>query len=149
MALLETFEDEDYAYVRGLFEGWTPDPMPSPNWLGIVQENSALDPMPTPSGKTEAPTVYAAWTMDCDDTEGDYAGEQAPCRWGRLTVACFTEPGARKGALRKLRNAIRKLLDAEDDGILAFDLQNAKVLRVGEVAGGWYVENFVIPFVGA
>jgi hypothetical protein len=148
MSSLEDFEDEDYAYVRGLFEGWTPDPMPSPNWLGIVQENSALDPTPTPTGKMESPTVYAAWTIDIDETEGDFAGLQAPCRWGRLTVACFTEPGARKGSLRKLRKALRRLLDAENEGALDFDVQSAKVQRVGEVAGGWYVENFVCPVIG-
>lgn len=149
MSSLLDFEDDDYEFVRELFEGWTPDPLPSDKWRGIVQENSALDPAPTPTGKMQAPTVYAAWTMDVDETRGDFSGSQAPCRWGRLTVACFTEPGARKGALRKLRKALRALLDAQVDGALEFDVQNAKTQRVGEVAGGWYVENFVCPFVGA
>ena len=148
MPLMEEYEEEDFRFVKRLFDEWVPDPLPSDNWRGIVANNGALVPPPVPTGKPEQPTVYAAWALDVDDTEGDYEGENAPVRYGRLTVACFTEPGCRSGPLLLLRKALRKLVDAlPDDGSIYLDIQAARPIRVGEV-GGWYVENFVIPFVG-
>lgn len=144
------YEETDFAFVRDLFVDWTPDPMPSAAWAGIVQENGALTPDPEPTGKTEAPTVYAAWTLTYDTLDGDYEGKSAPVRYGRLTVARYTEPGSRKGALRKLRAALLNRLAQANalDGPIGFDLQGSKPVAVGFVGGGWFVENLVVPFAG-
>lgn len=148
MASASDFEESDYAFVRGLFPpDWTPDPLPSTAWRGIVQENGILDPNPAPTGRMESPTVYAAWKLDYDDFDGCYEGDVAPVRYGRLTVARYIEKGARKGPLRKLRTAILdKLADAPDDP-LGFNVQQARSVAVGYV-GPWFVENLVVPFAG-
>jgi hypothetical protein len=145
---LQTYEQEDFAHVALLFDAWTPDPSPSPNWLGIVAENRAMDPSPTPSGLIQAPAIYAAWALDYDECEGDYEGLSAPVRFGRLTIAMFTEPAAGKEALHRLRVALRKLFEDLNDGPLCFDIQAATPRRVGQTAGGWYVENLTVPFCG-
>ncbi len=145
----DDFEELDYAHVREQIfpSDWTPDPLPSEAWRGLVQENSYLVPDPAPTGRLEAPTVYAAWKLDYDDFESDYGGEGAPVRYGRLTVARFIEKGAKKGPLRKLRTAIlRRLLDVPDEP-LGFDVQKARSVTVG-YSGPWFVENLVIPFCG-
>jgi hypothetical protein len=148
MSSAEDYEETDYAFVRGLFPpDWTPDPMPSAAWRGIVQENTAIDPDPAPSGRMEAPTVYAAWKIVYDEIEGDYEDEGAPVRYGRLQVARFIEKGARKGPLRLLRRAILRQLAGAPDEPLGFDIQAARSVTVGYI-GPWFVENLDIPFAG-
>lgn len=148
MASAEDFEELDYAFIREqiFHPSWVPDPVPSEAWRGIVQENRALvpDPVPTAEGP---PTVYAAWNIVYDEFEGDYEGQGAPVRYGRLTVARFIQKGASKGPLRKLRAAILKQLGSAPDEPLGFDVQQARTVTVGYV-GGWFVENLVVPFAG-
>lgn len=142
------WEEEDYAFVRGLFEGWTPDPLPSPAWRGIVQEGRGLKPDPEPTGKAEQPTLYAAWAISYTRLIGDYGGDTAPVRYGEVVVSRFIEPGVGKGPLRLLRRAILAQLDgADEDGPLTLNPRAARSVKVGYVAG-WYVENVVIPFCG-
>jgi hypothetical protein len=149
MATAGDYEEVDYAFIREqiFHPAWIPDPLPSESWRGIVQENSAIDPDPVPSFDTTAPTIYAAWKIDYDEVEGCYEGHGAPVRYGRLVVARFVQKGARKGPMRKLRDAILKQVEAAPDDPLGFDVQTARTVTVGYV-GPWFVENLVIPFAG-
>ncbi len=148
MPTLQTYEQEDFAHVALLFDAWTPDPSPSPNWYEIVPENRQPDPLPVFSESLHEPAIYAAWALDYDECEGDYEGLSAPVRFGRLTIAIFTQPGAGKEAVHLLRKALRKLFEDLDDGPLCFDIQAATPRRVGQTAGGWYVETLTVPFTG-
>lgn len=149
MATAEDFEEQDYRFIREqiFHPTWTPDPVPSAEWRGIVQENTRIVPDPAPTGESDRPTVYAAWKIDYDEFESDYGGTGAPVRYGRLTVARFIEKGAKKGPLRKLRTAILKQLQAAPDEPLGFNVQDARSVTVGYVSG-WFVENLVVPFCG-
>lgn len=150
MATVEDFEEVDYAFVREqIFSpDWTPDPMPSSNWAGIVPQNVFLVPDPQPATSGD-PTVYAAWSLTYRSFEGDFEDEAAPVREGDLTVAGYLQKGAMEGYLRQLRRAIRaRIKTTAADGPLSFVLQDARVVNVGYVGGGWFVQNFVIPFTG-
>ena len=145
------YEQLDYEHVRVLLEGWTPDPLPTPNWRGLVQENRPIQGgAPVPSGNAAEPTMFGAWNLTYDELDGDYEGATAPVRNGRLTIGLFTEPGAGKGALRQIRSELRQLLDAHvADAPIEFDVQLAKTVKVGQTGGGaWFAENFIVPFVG-
>ena len=143
----DDYRETDYAYVRDVFPpGWTPDPLPSPKWHGMLQENGYFPEDPIPSGQ-EGPTIYAGWVLEYDLFEGDYEGESAPARWGRLTFDRYLEAGAKKRALRLLETAIIRALDTAPEGPMGFDLQSAKPVWVGFV-GGWYLEKLVISFCG-
>lgn len=149
MATVEDFEEVDYAFVREqIFSpDWTPDPMPSSNWAGIVPQNVFLVPDPQPATSGD-PTVYAAWNLIYDSLEGDYGDESAPVRDGRLTVARYLQKGALEGPLRILRRAIlARIAATQEDGPLNFQLQRARSVPVGYV-GDWFVVNLVIPFAG-
>lgn len=143
------YETPDAAYVRSLFIGWTPDPLPSAGWAGIAEEGKALVPNPVPSGQQGAPTVYAVWGLRYTRTVGCYEGLVAPVRYGRLVISRFMEAdGVDEGPLRLLRTALVSTLEDAPEGALEFDTQAAVSAGVGDVPG-WLIRNLVVPFVGA
>lgn len=150
MPTAATYETDDAVYVRGLFNGWTPDPLPSPGWAGIVEEGKALVPNPVPSTSQEAPTIYAVYGLRYSRTVGCYEGTVAPVRYGRLIVGRFIQAdGVDIGALRLLRKAIVSLLEDAPEGPLDFDTQAAVSEAVARADSGFVAQNLVVPFVGA
>lgn len=154
MATAEDYEEVDYTFVREevLPSAWAPPnpntPHPEPwTWFGIVQDNTRLPVDPTPSTNTARPSMYAVWRLDYDEVQGDYGGQAAPVRYGRLIVALYLQKGAKEGHLRMLRTALLRQINAAPDEPLGFTVQEAKGVTIGYI-GPWYVENEVIPFCG-
>lgn len=147
MATVETYREEDHAFVREeIFPpSWVPDPMPSTAWLGIVQdgENLVPDPQPTTEGE---PTVFGAWDLVYDEFHGDFEGQGAPIRYGRLRVTGLIQKGGPMGYLSRFFRAVcKQVLAAPTDGPLGFDPQEAKPVPLGN-AGPWRLELLEIPF---
>jgi hypothetical protein len=143
------YETADAVYVRGIFNGWTPDPLPSLGWAGVVEEGKALVPNPAPSASQESPTIYAVYGLRYGRTVGDYEGLSCPVRFGRLIIGRFMQAdGVDVGALRLLRQAIVALLEEAPDGPLCFDTQAAISEPVVRADSGFVAQNLVVPFVG-
>lgn len=149
MATAEDYEEVDHAFVRQQIFGpdWTPDPMPSTAWRGIVQDGEALkdDPQPTSSGD---PTIYGAWDLIYDTLEGCYEDVGAPVRYGRLRVTGLLQKGAATGYLRIFFRAIRRrVADAPPDGPLGFTIQEARPVPL-QAVGSWRLFMIEFPFAG-
>lgn len=149
MPTAEDYEERDHAFVREeIFSpDWTPDPLPSTAWRGIVQDGEYLvpDPQPTTSGD---PTVSGAWDLVYDELAGDYGGEAAPVRYGRLRVTGLIQKGAMMGHMRRFFRAVRKQIGAApEDSPLDFNVQTAKPVPLGNV-GPWRVFMVEFPFCG-
>lgn len=149
MPTAETYEEEDYAFVRQeIFgPGWVPDPLPSSAWRGIAQDGEYLSPDPTPTSSGD-PTVYGAWDLVYDNLEGCYEDAGAPVRYGRLRVTGLVQKGARTGYLKTFFRAVRRrVAEAPPDGPLGFNLQEAKPVPLGFV-GQWRLQMLEFPFAG-
>jgi len=149
MPTAEDFEEIDHRFVReDIFSpSWTPDPMPSSAWRGIVQDGEYLvpDPQPTTAGE---PTVYGAWDLVYDSVEGDFEDVGAPIRQGRLRITGLIQKGAMMGHLRQFfKAAKRRVGNATSDGPLGFCLQETKLVPLGN-HGPWRLQMIEIPFVG-
>lgn len=146
MPSVATYKREDKAFVREqIFKDWTPSPLPSTAWLGIVEDGQYLvpDPQPTAAGD---PAVYAAWDLVYDDLAGDFEDQRAPIRFGRLRVTGLIQKGAMGGYLDRLFEAVfNRLEDAPSDGPLGFTLQESKPVPLGNV-GPWRLQMLEIPF---
>lgn len=161
----EDWRVADRAYLRGILTGWAPgtipaatpsapgagEPAASGGWVGIVQENTPLVPNPAPSGKREAPTLFAVWRLEWPRTVGCYGTEgEAPERHGKLTIAIFTEIGAQGGFLEAVAKALLHTLDdASDqpDARIYFDAQEAALVTAGD-RGSWFIANLFVPATG-
>lgn len=149
MPTAEDFEEIDHRFVREeiFSRDWTPDPMPSSAWAGIVQDGEYLVPDPEPTAAGD-PTVYGAWDLVYDQLQGDYGGESAPVRYGRVRVTGLIQKGAMMGHLRRFFRAVRSQIDAAPDGgPLDFDVQTAKPVPLGNV-GPWRLFMVEFPFCG-
>lgn len=158
MATAEDYEEVDFEFIRrevfppGWAPPWTP-PAEAPEesepwtWFGISQNYAYLTPPPEPSSDTTKPSLFAVWRLVYDEVEGDYGGQSAPVRYGRLIVERYLQKGQKAGQMRYLRTALLNQLQDVPDDPLGFDVQGAKTVPVG-YAGPWLVENLVIPFCG-
>jgi hypothetical protein len=152
MATTGDYEESDFEFIRTeIFPpGWAPPSSSSPEpwtWFGIAHVYSYLVPPPEPSTDTTRPSMFAAWRLVYDEVEGDYGGQSAPVRYGRLIVERYLQKGLKGGQLRLLRTALLDQLQTAPDEPLGFDVQEAKTVPVGFV-GPWLQENLVIPFCG-
>lgn len=147
MATAEDYEEVDHAFVRQeiFAPDWTPDPIPSTAWRGIVQDGEYLVPDPQPTSAGE-PTVYGAWDLVYDDLAGDFEDESAPIRYGRLRVTGLIQKGGMMGHLRRFFRAVRRqVAAAPPDGPLGFTIQECKPVPLGNV-GPWRLQMIEIPF---
>lgn len=149
MATAATYAKEDKAFVRqAIFgPGWTPDPLPSSAWRGIVQDGEYLSPDPAPTASGD-PTLYGAWDLVYDNLEGCFEDVGAPVRYGRLRVTGLLQKGARLGYLDAFFETVcQRIGQSPPDGPIGFTVQEAKPVPLGYV-GQWRLQMLEFPFSG-
>lgn len=146
MSTALSYPKDDRAYVMERLD-FTPSPLPSAGWVGMIPENSRFATEPRPTGNPRNPTMMAVWRLTYDSLEGDFEGSSAPVRRGTLRVEIITELGAGQGGILELRDAILARLDDNSaDPQLYFDVQKSN-LAGATATDPWFRQSLLVPFL--
>lgn len=101
MSALTDYEAVDWQAFRDFFDAFQPSGMPAETagiegsgWRGVFPETQFISPMPQPSGRPGAPTIYGRYAFDYTGVRAMLDGDSAPVREGSLSTAIRLELGA-------------------------------------------------------